>query len=124
MAVAIGTGDTSLRAHRGTAETFRRLAAREGKPLTRSLDEVAAREERRAFWEEYRQAVERLRADPAARADYQDEQRELEGTLMDGIDADEGPFWREMWEAEQRGETLAISWEPEAAEPGEADSAG
>ncbi len=121
--MAIDAHDTSLRAHRGTADTFRRLAAREGKPLTRYLDDVAAREERRAFWEDYRQAVERLRADPVAWAAYQDEQRELDATLMDGLDANEGSMWRDVWEAQQRGEPLAISWESEATETGEVDGA-
>src|SRR5687767_3150253 len=94
--------DTSLRVHAPAAETFRVLAEREGKTLTRYLDELAERERARVFWEDLRAAAERLRGDPEAWAAYQEEQRELESTLMDGIDPDEDWSW--LWEAQQRGE--------------------
>lgn len=101
--------DTSLRVHAPAAAAFRALAEREGKTLTRYLDELAQRERVRVFREDLQAAYARLRADPEAWAVYQTERRELEGTLMDGLDSDED--WGRLWEAQQRGEPIEIEWE-------------
>ena len=90
--------DTSIRVHARAYDQLRASAALEDKPLTQFMDEVAEREERRAFWQQFNAAVERLRADPQAWAAYQAESRELEGTLMDGIDP--GEEWRDVFNTE------------------------
>lgn len=42
-------------------------------------------ETRRRFWEDYRAAIEALRANPVAWAELMEEDRLFEGTLMDGL---------------------------------------
>ena len=51
------------------------------------MDQRTEQEQRRAFFEELNTSVERLEADPQAWADYQAESRQLEGTLLDGLES-------------------------------------
>jgi hypothetical protein len=48
-------------------------------------DEIAERERRRMFWQQFNESVLRLRANPDAWAAYQAELRGWDGTLLDGI---------------------------------------
>jgi hypothetical protein len=53
------------------------------------LDGKIEREARRVFMQQFNAAYARLKADPKAWAAYQQEQRELEGTLGDGLPDDD-----------------------------------
>jgi hypothetical protein len=75
--------------HAAAYAKLHRVAELEGKPLAEYLDDVAEREYRRAFFAQLNAAVERIRSDPEAWADYQAENRALEGTLMDGLEPGE-----------------------------------
>lgn len=46
--------------------------------------------DREMFLREYEQAYAEMRKDPAAWAEVEEERREFEGTLMDGIEPEEG----------------------------------
>jgi uncharacterized protein (DUF1778 family) len=90
---------TTLRVHQEAYAAFSAAAAAAHKPLTQYMDEVAARESDRLFWAQLREAVAELKADPAAWAAYKAEQAELDGTVGDGLAADED--WSE-WIAATR----------------------
>lgn len=63
------------------------------------MDDVAARESDRLFWMELREAVAALKADPEAWAAHTAQLTELDGTVGDGLPADED--WSE-WIAATR----------------------
>jgi hypothetical protein len=98
-------GSVSVRIGARTYEEVRRLGAQSGRSITRVIEDAVAEEARRAFWQEFHAAVERLRAEPEAWAAYQAEQRELEGTLMDGLDPAED--WTEQFNAPPEAFTFA-----------------
>lgn len=54
--------------------------------------EAVAWYERERFWREFKESVERLRADPVAWQEYQDELTLWDATLMDGLE-DEEPYY-------------------------------
>lgn len=78
-----------------THEVLKELAAREQRPVTQVVARLVAEEQRRVRLEELNVAFGRLLADPARAAAYREESRELEGTLMDGLEGDEGTEWDE-----------------------------
>jgi len=53
------------------------------------LDRAIEQEARRVFWQQFHEAVDRLRSNAEAWATYQAEGKELEGTLADGLNEDE-----------------------------------
>jgi len=73
----------------------------------RSMEDVVAdlvdRYERELFWARAKEAVERLRADPAAWADYQREIAFFSGGSMDGLEQEE-PYFTPEEEAAIRAE--------------------
>lgn len=62
------------------------LAAEDKQAMGEVVAAMTERERRRRFLEGANEDLERLRADPAAWADYQAEIRSMEGTLMDGLE--------------------------------------
>jgi len=68
--------------------TLGELAAASGRAPGELLADLIEQERRRRMLDEANAAFARLRADPAAWADYQDEIRSMEGTLMDGLEDD------------------------------------
>ena len=85
----------SVRVDAATYERARALAAQRGRSITRVIEDAVAEAARLAFWREVAEVAERLRAEPAAWAAYQAQSKELEGTLLDGMDLDEGVEWDE-----------------------------
>ena len=71
-----------------THEKLRELAA--GQPLTQYLAFLADQEYRRTKLAEFNAGYARLKADPERYAAYRADSEALDGTLMDGLDADEG----------------------------------
>ena len=80
---------TTVRLNRDTHERLKAIAQRTGEQLSAVMDRAIQQEERRLFWQRFHEDVARLRADPDAWAVYKADAKELEGTLMDGIDSDE-----------------------------------
>ena len=95
MAVARDT--TTVRVSRTTHARLRALAAQNGEPLTEVLDRAVEQEERRQFWRQFHEAVERLRADPQRWTAYRAESADLGGTVLDGLEPDED--WQFLAEA-------------------------
>ena len=77
---------TTVRVSAETHELLRKLAAASGEPLQRVLERAVENYRREQFYAELDAAYERLQADPDAWEDYLAEQREMEGTLADGLD--------------------------------------
>jgi hypothetical protein len=88
--------------HADAYEKLRAAAEAEHKTLTHYMDDVAEREFRRSFWESFNASVEALKTDPDAWAADQAESRQLEGTLLDGLQV--GEDWRGVFETTD-GET-------------------
>lgn len=78
-----------------THEALKELAAREHRPVTQVVARLTAEEQRRVRLEDLNEDFRRLMADPARAAAYREESRELESTLMDGLEEDEGVEWDE-----------------------------
>lgn len=65
-----------------------KFAREDRRPMSEILAELIEQERRRRFLEGANEDFARLRADPAAWADYQAELRSMDGTLMDGLETD------------------------------------
>ena len=89
----MSTKSTTVRIDVKTHERLKRITAQTGEPLMAVIERAVEEEERRLFWRWFHEAVEGLRADPRRWAAYQAELRDLEGTLMDGLDPDEDWQW-------------------------------
>lgn len=89
MAATVGKRATTLRVHPEAYAALSTAAAAAKKPLTQFMDDVAARESDRLFWEHFRQAVGELKGNPEAWAAYKAEQASLDGTIADGLPDDE-----------------------------------
>jgi hypothetical protein len=77
---------TTIRVSPETHAIARRLAEERHTSLTEVVAEAISQLERAAMLEAYAAAAARMRADPAASADFDAEVRALEGTLADGLD--------------------------------------
>ncbi|MBI3974231.1 MAG: hypothetical protein HY332_23380 [Chloroflexi bacterium] len=85
----------SVRVDAQTYERARRLAATHDLSITEVIERAIEQEERRLFYQHVNEAIERLRAEPAAWAAYHEESRELDATAADGLDLEEGVEWDE-----------------------------
>jgi hypothetical protein len=79
----------SLRAY----ERAKSLAEARQLPIARVIEQAIEEAQRRAFFDRLRESMARSRHDPEVWAAYQAENRELEGTLADGLDPDEEWEW-------------------------------
>lgn len=77
---------TLVRLNRNMYEVLQQLAHEEETSMQDVLSRAIESYRRERFFERAREAFATLQADPEAWAQYQAEQVELEGTLMDGID--------------------------------------
>lgn len=65
-----------------------KLASETRRPMGDLLAEMIEREQRRRLFDEADASYDRLLANPAAWAEYQEEIRTLEGPIMDGLEDD------------------------------------
>jgi hypothetical protein len=82
---------------RATAEdrqVLRELAALEQRPMRPILSDAIEFYRRYQFLKMTNDAYAKLKADPMAWGDYQRIQKELEGTLMDGLEDEDFSAWR------------------------------
>ena len=82
---------TTIRISEKAREEARELARATGKPISLAVEEAIRRERRRLFFEQYRQAVEAVRADPTAAAEEAAEWALWDDTLMDGLEEEPVP---------------------------------
>jgi hypothetical protein len=69
-----------------THAKLQEIARDQHRPMGEIVTELVERYEREQFWKGVTEDLERLRADPAAWKDYQDEIAVFEGGSMDGIE--------------------------------------
>lgn len=74
-----------------THQRLQQLSREQNRPMGAIVTELLDRYERDRFWQDVNDSVERLRRDPEAWQDYQDEIALLEGGSMDF--ADEEPYF-------------------------------
>jgi predicted transcriptional regulator len=85
---------TTVRLDDRVAAKLRELAKEEHRPIGQVVQDAVDQYQKEKFWREAEASVARLRADPDAWQDYQEEIRLLEGGSMDGLE-DEEPYYTE-----------------------------
>lgn len=89
---------TTVRVSRETHHRLRSIAEQTGEQMADVLARAIAQEERRLFWQQFHESLDRLRSNPQAWAAYQRESKDLEGTLTDGFEPEED--WTFLAEAQ------------------------
>lgn len=84
-----------------THAKLQEIARAQHRPMGEIVTDLVERYEREQFWRGVTEDLERLRSDPAAWKNYQDEIALLEGGSMDGLD-DEPPYFTPEQEEEIR----------------------
>jgi hypothetical protein len=94
---------TTVRVEEALAERLRQIALEEHRPIGQVIADAVAQYEKERFWTGVHEDYARLKADPAAWLDYQDETARFEGASMDGLDG-EPPYYTPEEEEEIRAE--------------------
>lgn len=94
---------TTVRVDNRIAAVPRDIAAAEGRPIGKVIEDAIERYRHDAFWAGVQEDYARLRANPAAWDDYMNEMRLLEGGSLDGLEQ-EPPYYTPEEEAEIRAE--------------------
>lgn len=94
---------TTIRVDDKAHATLLELAQEEHRPIRQVVEDAIEHYRREKFWKGVHEDYERLRADPVAWKEYQDEIRLLEGGSMDGLE-NEPPYYTEEEEQEIRAE--------------------
>lgn len=81
----------AVRIPRDTHEKLRQLAKERHETVGQVVSEMVQEAEDQRFWEEFRESVARLKADPDMWREFQEEQRLYDGTLMDGLEPETWP---------------------------------
>lgn len=90
---------TTIRVDGRTHEMLRELSKEEHKSIGQVVTELVERHREERFWQEMHEDFARLRSDPEAWQDYQDEMALWDATLMDGLE-DEEPYYDSIKEGE------------------------
>lgn len=94
---------SSIRVEEETIVKLRAISREEKKPMGQVVTDLVKKYEREKFWKEAREAFERLREDPVAWKEYQDETALWDSTSGDGLEAEE-PYYTPEEEAEIESE--------------------
>lgn len=78
-------GTVTVRVSTATRDRIAELAAEKGTSMASVVDEAVRDYQRKIFFEQLNEAVERTRADPEAWADYQAEVAIFENAISDGL---------------------------------------
>ena len=78
---------------------LREISEAEHRPIGQVIEDAITHYEREKFWQQVHTSVERLRADPRAWKEYQDEVAMFEGGAMDGLEDEEPYYTTEVEEA-------------------------
>jgi predicted transcriptional regulator len=85
---------TTIRIDDDVAAKLRELAKKENRAIGQVVGDAVDHYQKEKFWREVEASVARLRANPVAWQDYQEEIRFFEGGSMDGLQ-DEEPYYTE-----------------------------
>ena len=83
---------TTVRVDSELAELLREIAAEEHRPIGKVIEDAVTRYQKEKFWQGVNEDFARLRQDPTAWQAYQDDIRQLQGSSMDGLEA-EPPYY-------------------------------
>jgi hypothetical protein len=97
---------TTVRVEDNVHAILLELAKEEQRPIGQVIGEAIERYRREKFWKGVHEDLERLRADPVAWKDYQDEIALFEGASMDGLE-NEPPYFTPEEEEEIRARARA-----------------
>jgi len=100
---------TTVRVEDKLAATLRTLASEDRRPIGQVIEDAVAQYQKAKFWEGVHEDFARLRADPAAWADYENEIALFAGGSMDGLE-DEPPYYTPAEEEEIRAEHARPGW--------------
>ena len=90
---------TAVRVPSGELELIQKWANERKTTPGKVIAELVREHEEKMFWAQMHEDVERLRSDPVAWKDYQDEVRFFEGGSMDGLENEPPYFTPEEAEA-------------------------
>lgn len=82
---------TMMRVTRRAREDAEALSEATGRPMSAIIEEALAARRKALYWQQFRDAVRQVEADPLAQAEERAELAVYEGTLMDGLE-DEGSY--------------------------------
>lgn len=82
----------TIRVDSQLAATLRALSIEEGQPISQVIEDAIAQYQKQKFWREVEDSVNRLRANPVAWKEYQDEIRFFEGGSIDGLEDEESYY--------------------------------
>lgn len=88
----------TVRVERTVHAKLKELSEAEHRPISQVIEEAIDRYQREKFWAEMHESFARLRADPAAWQEYQDEAAIWDSISGDGLE-DELPYFDEDEEA-------------------------
>ena len=91
-----------------THARLQEIAREEARPVGEIVTDLVERYEDAQFWRAYTEALERLRKDPVAWQEYQDELRLFDGVIGDGL-KDEEPYFTPEELEEIRAELAATA---------------
>ena len=94
---------TTVRVEDKLAATLRELASEERRPIGQVIEDAVTQYQKAKFWKGVHEDFVRLRADPAAWADYEEEIEFFMGVSKDGLE-DEPPYYTPEEEEEIRAE--------------------
>ena len=94
---------TTVRVEDKLAATLRELSSEERRPIGQVIEDAVAQYQKEKFWTGVHEDFVRLRSDPVAWQDYQDEIALFEGGSMDGLEQ-EPPYYTPEEEEEIRAE--------------------
>lgn len=83
---------TTIRVNTSTRKRLSNLAKQSGRPVGEVVATLIDHEEARRLFEQHNAAIARAANDPAELMDLNQEQAELESTLLDGLEADPWPL--------------------------------
>jgi hypothetical protein len=83
---------TTVRVDARTRELLREWSKEQRKPIGEIIADLVEQRKKERFWREMHEDFARLRANPEAWQDYQDELAAWDATLMDGLE-DEEPYY-------------------------------
>lgn len=94
---------TTVRVNKKLHATLREIADAEDRTIGQVIEEAIARYQKEKFWEGVNEDFARLKADPEAWKNYQDEIAFFEGGSMDGLE-NEPPYYTAEEEEEIRAQ--------------------
>lgn len=80
---------TTIRVDGRTHQMLRELSREEHKPIGQVVTELVERHREEKFWQDLEASLDRLRADPGAWQEYQDEIALWDTTSSDGLENEE-----------------------------------